>query len=77
MNYAHVTTQRILNKFIETNFSVGYGLFQDGLPLKILMRLQVLYKKSTSLVHVGGMAGLIWMPRSFLKNHSDTYETPC
>ena len=27
-NYAHVTTQRTLNKFIEINFSVGcmYGL---------------------------------------------------
>ena len=40
---AHVTTQRILNKFIEMNFSVGCMvwlwccLIQDGLPLKLLI----------------------------------------
>ena len=44
-NYAHVTTQRILNKFIGINFSVGCMvwpwccLFQPELPVKILMRL--------------------------------------
>ena len=46
-NYAHVTTQRILNKVIETNFSVGFMVcldavyfnFQPKLPVKILMRL--------------------------------------
>ena len=44
-NYAHVTTQRILNKFIEIHFSVGCMvwpwccLFQDWLPVKILMKI--------------------------------------
>ena len=39
-NHAHVTTQRILNKFIEINFSVGcmvwpwWCLFQHELPVK-------------------------------------------
>ena len=32
-NYVHVTTQRILNKFIEINFSVGCCLFQPKLPV--------------------------------------------
>ena len=38
-NHAQVTTQRILNKFTEIKFSVGCCLFQDGLPVKMLMRL--------------------------------------
>ena len=40
--YAHITIQRILNKYIKINFSrfmfwLCCCLFQDGLPLKILM----------------------------------------
>ena len=47
--YAHITIQRILNKYIKINFSrfmfwLCCCLFQDGLPVKILMTY---LKKST------------------------------
>ena len=49
-NHAHVTTQRILNKFIEINFSVGCMvwpwccLFWPELPVMILMRWKISVK---------------------------------
>ena len=54
-NHAHVTTQRILNKFIEINFSVGcmvwpwWCLFQHGQPVKILIRWKYFRKYFNSL----------------------------
>ena len=44
-NHAHVTTQRILNKFIEVNFSVGYMvwlwycLFQDLTTMSLINKI--------------------------------------
>ena len=52
-NHAHVTTQRILNKFIEINFYVGcmvwpwWCLFQHGLSVKILIRYIVNWELET------------------------------
>ena len=52
---AHVTTLRILNRFIQINFSVGCmvwpwcWLFQDRLPVKILIR----WTYSKSIVGAG------------------------
>ena len=50
-NYAHVTTQRTLNKFIEINFSVGcmYGLavmlsISRLTTSKIIDEMQALFK---------------------------------
>ena len=48
-NHGHVTTQRILNKFIDIIFSVGCRvwpwccLFHNWLPVKILMRIYSCY----------------------------------
>ena len=47
-NHVHITMQRMLNKFIETKFSLRcmvwplYCLFQPEGPLKVLLRLATL-----------------------------------
>ena len=54
-NHAYVTTQRILNKFIEINFLVGsmvwpwWCLFQHWLPAKILIRIPTVQFKNSFL----------------------------
>ena len=55
-NHVHVITQIILNTFIEINFSVGcmvwpWCLFQDWLPLKILIRLYYIFRNKIFIVN--------------------------
>ena len=65
-NHAHLTTQRILNKFIKINFSVGCMvwpwccLFQDWLPVKILMRYFDLLAEECYFVSKIVLTNYIW-----------------
>ena len=71
--YAHITIQRILNKYIKINFSrfifwLCCCLFQDGLPLKILM---------TYLQKMNKILSKIWTKQlrsNFRKNFVDFWK---
>ena len=47
----------------------------EAIVTKFLEKLPILCLKG--IENFEGVAWLIWMPHPFLKNRSDTYETPC